>query len=185
MSRGASRPPPATVETIDEPPGPLGSGTEAEPRLCVEAWLAVATDAGWRTLLLRRTPQNGSFWQGVSGRVEAHDASLRAAAIREIREETGISDGVTIVDLGRTSVFRGVMTGRWFRKHSLGAILPRGVAAERLTLSDEHDLVEIVSFAEARARVRFPENVLELETLERLLAEDRGPARAAGAGEPS
>ena len=74
----------------------------------IEAWLAVPVDAGWRCLLLRRAPASGGYWQGVSGRVEAFDASLRAAALREIREETGIAEGVEIVDLGRSIDFRGL-----------------------------------------------------------------------------
>ena len=152
--------------TIDEPPGPLGKGTAEEPRLVIEAWLAVPVEPGWRCLLLRRSPASGGYWQGVSGRVEAFDASLRAAALREIREETGIAEGVEIFDLGRFIDFRGFLSGAHFRKRSLGAILPSGVTAETITLSDEHDAAELLSFDEARARLRFPENVRELTTWE-------------------
>lgn len=147
---------------IDEPPGPLGHGTVDEPRLVVEAWLAVPVDAGWRCLLLRRAPASGGYWQGVSGRVEAFDASLRAAALREIREETGIAEAVEIVDLERTIDFRGFLSGAHFRKRSLGAVLPAGVTAASVRLSDEHDAVELLTFDEARGRLRFPENVREL-----------------------
>ena len=155
--------------TIDEPPGPLGKGTAEEPRLVIEAWLAVPVEAGWRCLLLRRSPASGGYWQGVSGRVEAFDLSLRAAALREIREETGIAEGVEIFDLGRFIDFRGFLSGAHFRKRSLGALLPVGVTAESITLSDEHDAVELLTFDEARARLRFPENVRELTTCEERL----------------
>jgi 8-oxo-dGTP pyrophosphatase MutT (NUDIX family) len=40
-------------------------------------------------LLLRR-PGPDSFWQGVTGGVEIHDASLHEAAVRELREELGV-----------------------------------------------------------------------------------------------
>ena len=127
--------------------------------------MAVATPAGWRVLMLRRAPDHGGFWQGVSGRVEAHDASLRAAALREIREETGIAAGVTIFDLGRWIEFQG-LTGTYYRKRSLGAVVPPDTIADSLTLCDEHDAAAIVTFAEARARVRWPQNVEELNALE-------------------
>ncbi len=168
------------MPTIDEPPGPLGSGTERDPRLVVEAWLAVPSDDGWHVLLLRRTPRSGGFWQGVSGRVEACDASFRAAALREIREETGLALGVEVTDLGRTSEFRGLMTGAWFRKRSLGALLPRGVSSTTVALSEEHDAAEVVTFEEARRRVRFPENRVELEVLERSLPAARALGGADG-----
>ena len=157
--------------TIDEAPGSLGRGTPADPRLVIEAWLAVPYELEWRCLLLHRTPASGDYWQGVSGRVEAFDASLRAAALREIREETGI-EGVEIVDLGRMRDFRGLLSGTYFRSYGLGAVLPPGITAERVRLSDEHDAVALLTFEEARSRLRFEENVREL-----LAWEARLPAR--------
>jgi lipoyl(octanoyl) transferase len=156
------------MSTIDDPPGHLGTGTTSDPRLVVEAWLAVPFETEWRTILLRRTPQSGGFWQGVSGRVESFDASLKAAALREIREETGIAAGVTVVDLGRWIDFRG-LSGTRFRKRSLGAMLPPGTTDRTVQLSEEHDAVVLVTFEEALARIRFPENAEELRALEALL----------------
>jgi 8-oxo-dGTP pyrophosphatase MutT (NUDIX family) len=158
---------------IDGPLPPLGKGTLEEPRLVIESWLAVPGSDGWQVLMLRRTPESGGFWQGCSGRVETWDASLRAAALREIREETGLGAGVEIFDLGRWIEFRGLMSGAWFRKRSLGALLPPGTTAASVVLSDEHDAVEVVSFELARTRLRFPENVSELAALEAWLAASR------------
>jgi len=42
-------------------------------------------------LLLKRIPEKGSFWQPPSGGVESFDLSLTDAALREVWEETGIS----------------------------------------------------------------------------------------------
>jgi 8-oxo-dGTP pyrophosphatase MutT (NUDIX family) len=150
---------------IDDACGPLGAGTPDDPRLVIESWMALRTPAGWRVLMLRRAPDHGGFWQGVSGRVETCDASLRAAALREIREETGIGGGVRVFDLGRWIDFRG-LSGTHFRKRSLGAVVPPETRPEALTLCEEHDAAEVVTFDEARARVRWPQNVEELRALE-------------------
>ena len=157
---------------IDLPPGPLGRGTHDEPRLVVETWLAVPTPEGWRVLMLRRAPGHGGFWQGVSGRVESTDESLRAAALREIREETGLAEGVTVFDLGRWIDFQG-FTGTRYRKRSLGAVLPFGVTPTLVRLCEEHDACDVVTFSEARSRIRWPENAEELTALERALADRR------------
>jgi len=128
----------------------------------------VRSPVGWRVLLLRRAPGHGGFWQGVSGRVEAEDASLAEAALREIREETGIAGGVSVFDLGRWIEFRG-FTGTVYRKRSLGAVLPPGTEPGTIALSDEHDRVALFTFDEARSKIRWPENAEELVALERAL----------------
>jgi 8-oxo-dGTP pyrophosphatase MutT (NUDIX family) len=135
----------------------------------VETWLAVPTSEGWRVLMLRRAPGHGGFWQGVSGRVESSDESLRAAALREIREETGLAEGVTVFDLGRWIDFQG-FTGTRYRKRSLGAVLPHGVTPSLVVLCDEHDACDLVTFSEARSRIRWPENSEELTALEAALS---------------
>jgi lipoyl(octanoyl) transferase len=144
---------------------PLGEGTPASPRLVVDIWPAVATAEGWRVLMLRRSPRRGGFWQGVSGRVEAFDASLQAAALREIREETGLAAGVEILDLGRWVDFDGKLSGRRFRKRSLGAVLPAGTTVAGVILSDEHVEARLLPFEAARALVEIPSNLEELDLL--------------------
>jgi 8-oxo-dGTP pyrophosphatase MutT (NUDIX family) len=157
-------------------PRSLGDGTPAAPRLVVDVWLAVPEPAGWRVLLLRRTPVEGGFWQGVSGSVERDDAHLAAAAHREIREETGFEEGVEVFDLGRWIEFTGLRSGRAFRKRSLGALLPGHAGPHSVRLSDEHEEARLCTFDEARALVMFPENREELTTLE-----ERVRGRGAGA----
>ena len=43
----------------------------------------------WEYLLLRRIPDRGGFWQGVTGGVEEGE-DLLEAAVRELAEETGL-----------------------------------------------------------------------------------------------
>jgi 8-oxo-dGTP pyrophosphatase MutT (NUDIX family) len=160
----------AAVGELDTPlAGVVGSGTREDPRLIVELWLAVPTDEGWRLLMCRRVPRRGGFWQGVSGRVEAHDASFRAAALRELDEELGLQDVDALLDMKRCYDFQSLHLETWYRKRCLGALLPRGTTAGGLTLSHEHDAARLMTFDEARACARFPEYVWELDAFERLL----------------
>ena len=119
-------------------------------------------------LIARHDRRGRLVWSLPKGHVEDGETATDAA-VREIREETGIAAGVELVDLGRTRDFRGLISGAHFRSRSLGALLPEGTTAAGVRLSDEHDAVELLTFAEARARLRFPENVSELLAWEGLL----------------
>jgi 8-oxo-dGTP pyrophosphatase MutT (NUDIX family) len=148
----------------------VGQGTHASPRLVVDVWLAVPGSDGVRVLMLRRRTSDGGFWQGVSGRVEPEDATLRDAALREIQEELGIAEGVRLLDLGRWFEFTSPFSGQRFRKRSLGAVLPRGLEAKDVRLSPEHVEARLVTFDEARRLVRWAENLGELDALQAAVA---------------
>ncbi len=154
-------------------PPSLGEGTPASPRLVVDVLLAVPAPGAWRLLMLLRRPEQGGFWQGVSGRVETFDLHLEAAARREIGEETGYADGVEIFDLERWVEFVSPLSGRSFRKRCLGAVLPPHAGPATVRLSDEHGEARLTSFEEALALVRFPENRDELRALEARLSTRR------------
>jgi len=50
-------------------------------------------------LMLRRIPERGGFWQGVSG-APLPGESDAGAAVREVREETGFEIGDSLLPLG-------------------------------------------------------------------------------------
>ncbi len=168
----------AATDVLDHPlRGVVGAGTAEDPRLIVEIWLVLPTDetssgqGGWRLLMCRRVEARGGFWQGVSGRVEPDDATLRAAALREIEEELCISHVEDLFDLGRWYEFESMMSNNVYRKRCIAAVLPRGTSAESVTLCDEHDDVQLMTFDEARAVAKFPEYVTELDALEKRLGD--------------
>lgn len=163
----------ADATSIHAPcPAHLGSGTREDPWHVVEVWLAVPTPSGPEALMLRRTPEGGGFWQGVSGRVEPGDATYLEAAFRELREETGLGpEGASVVDLARTMDFVGPVSRRWFRKWGVGLLLPGGTGPGEVTLSDEHDRVALMSFAAAVRVLTYAGQVTELERFRALLGE--------------
>lgn len=54
---------------------------------------------GVRFLMLRRIPERGGFWQGVSGAPLPGESDAEAA-VREVREETGFEIGDSLFPLG-------------------------------------------------------------------------------------
>jgi dATP pyrophosphohydrolase len=50
-------------------------------------------------LVVHRSPENGGFWHGIAGGVEAGESSAEAA-VRELREETGLVAVPVALDAG-------------------------------------------------------------------------------------
>jgi len=146
----------------------LGCGTREDPRRVVEVWPVVRTAAGWRLLLLRRAPDQGDFWQGVSGKIEEADASPEEACRRELHEETGLRDVESLAPFGSTRIFEGY-DGVWYLKRSFVAVL-RGVELPSIILSNEHLEAALCTWDEALARLTIPAYRPEIEALREHLA---------------
>lgn len=65
-------------------------------------------------LMMRRTPARGGFWLGVTG-APLHGETDEAAALREVREETGwdVSTSLQLLDHSYSYVLRDDLRDRW------------------------------------------------------------------------
>lgn len=111
-------------------------------------------------LLLRRVPGMGGFWQPVTGGVES-DETCDDAAVREIREETGLAGRLVPTGLG--SGFR------WGGSHWRETVYAWDVTDDEPRLSAEHDAFVWCELGEAWWRLFWPLNRQHLAAVDRLL----------------
>jgi dATP pyrophosphohydrolase len=84
----------------------------------VQVVIFAETPARRRYLLLRRVPDQGGFWQFVTGSLEAGETHIQAA-LREVREETGLTPAPSdLIDLKLTNTFE--IAPRWLHKYEPG-----------------------------------------------------------------
>lgn len=112
-----------------------------------------------QVLLIERADKAG-FWQSVTGSIETEDADLRATAVREVFEETGLLASEHILtDWQASNVYEIYPHWRYRyapgvtenREHQFGLELP---APLPVTLApDEHVKYEWVDWREAAKRV--------------------------------
>ena len=143
-------------------------------RIVVGAVTVYVIDMGstpWRVLTLQRAPTGtrcpGS-WEGVHGTIEP-DESPEDAAVREVREETGL----TIQRLYNVTV-------QPFYLHGQGtvqlAVVFAAVASGAVTLSEEHQAAEWLPIAEGRRRFSWPHARPAMDQIVEILsAGDAGP----------
>ena len=131
---------------------------------CVEGFLFVRAPPTF--LLLKRSPTRGGFWQSVSGRFEPSDASFADAVLREVEEETGFTEIVSLVDLRWELIFPG-KDGRPWHVHSFGVELPERRPPR---LSSEHVSYRWCRPGEALSTLFWPDNREALRRLSLMVA---------------
>jgi lipoyl(octanoyl) transferase len=124
-----------------------------------------ATPEGARFLMLRRVPDRGGFWQGITGAPLPGETDMQAA-IREVREETGfdVSSSVFPLRVAYSYALRPELAERWRARYgagvhdisvvAFGAGVPNGLDP-RLDPA-EHDRFAWCDYREADAMLDWP-----------------------------
>ena len=98
---------PAAKVPWGSPPGELGDGdgpsSPVDTHKRPQSVLVVICTRGGEFLMLRRARPR-QFWQSVTGSLKPGE-SPRLAAVRELREETGLEAGSGLIDLRRSVLF--------------------------------------------------------------------------------
>lgn len=113
-------------------------------------------------LLVKRSPDDGGFWQPVTGRVSLNE-NVKEALKREIREETGLDELKFITkEVYRFTWQRG---GRTRQERVYGVLVDRGP----IKLSHEHTDYRWCKLSEALELLRHEDNRVAFQNLVRAL----------------
>lgn len=112
-------------------------------------------------LLLKRTPEHGGFWQGVTGGIELNEKYLDAAT-REVVEETGIQPlAIHDIDYSYSFPVPTMHEGRYATQATdiQEFVFVAQCAYDSIViLSDEHDDFSWVSQEQAQEMLYWKEN---------------------------
>ena len=137
----------------------------------IDVFVINAAPAGWRVLALQRALDTRcpTAWEPVHGHIEP-DEEPEAAALREVREETGL-------EVERLYVVR--IQPFYLRKRKaveLAVVFAAFVQDSPVTIAGEHQTYAWLTVDEALQRFAFPGERASLrETVELLHAGDAGP----------
>ena len=128
--------------------------------------------AGLETLVLRRAKAGRcpGAWEAVHGRIEDGESPTQAA-LRELREETGLAPA-RLYNLSRVESFYRHAADEVGFIPVFAAFVPDG----EVRLSDEHDAFPWLSLRAAAGRLAWPRERRALDDIEVMLAKgDAGP----------
>ncbi len=114
---------------------------------------------GLEFLILRRVPNDGGFWQPITGAIEVQETA-REAMLREVAEETGLREHIHVseVEVHRQEWGDEIIAGE-------DVVFAVEVAPESpVALNEnEHDAHEWLPLEQAVARVKYDGNKISLQ----------------------
>lgn len=113
-------------------------------------------------LVLKRSDRKNSIWQPVTGNVDEGEA-LQACALREVEEETGLTDLLALRKVYYFEYDRGQTV---FQETVFAAESPAGA----VRISDEHVDFCWASYEKARGLIHHESNQLALDEAHKLLS---------------
>ncbi|OZV10741.1 hypothetical protein CIW83_18670 [Tissierella sp. P1] len=117
----------------------------------------------FKILILKRIPERGGYWQPVCGGVESRE-NLIETVIREVFEETGISNIKSILDLDYTFTYREIKEGELMEMQDYCFTVEINNITN-IKLSDEHEEYKWCSYNQAKEILKWEHNLIALEKL--------------------
>lgn len=117
----------------------------------------------FKILILKRIPERGGYWQPVCGGVESRE-NLIETVIREVFEETGISNIKSILDLDYTFIYREIKEGELMEMQDYCFTVEINNITN-IKLSDEHEEYKWCSYNQAKEILKWEHNLIALEKL--------------------
>lgn len=131
-------------------------------RVNVQAFV-FCNSPSFKVLILKRTPERSGYWQPVCGGVEPGEERIDAV-IREISEETGITNITSIIDLEYTFAYKETKHSNLMNMRDYCYAAQIEYQAD-IQLSDEHEAYKWCSLAEANECLQWEHNLAALEKL--------------------
>lgn len=132
----------------------------------IEVILFRYINGSYEYLLLKRISSRGGFWQPVTGGLEEGE-QLHHAALREVEEETGITNTIRIIDNIHLFILEEDPN---VKEYVFGAeIDPNSKIVLDKNIYEEHDDHRWCSFEEAMTLLKWPGNKEALKKLNKIL----------------
>ncbi len=122
-----------------------------------------STNPSFKVLILKRTPERSGYWQPVCGGVE-NGEELKGTVIREVFEETGITNIKSIIDLNYTFTYSETKKGELMDMQDFCFAVEINSISD-IELSDEHEEFKWCSYTEAKEYLKWEHNLIALEKL--------------------
>lgn len=114
-------------------------------------------------LILKRVPEKSGYWQPVCGGVEG-DEEYKDTVIREIFEETGITEVKHIIDIGYSFTYSETKNGKLMYMQDICFAAEVNDILD-IKLSREHEKYMWCSEEEAKQYLQWEHNLIALDKL--------------------